>query len=208
VADFRIAFDPCTSLHISPLLPPCSSPPFALSSQAKIDKKKTELDRHQKRLASLQSVRPAHMDEFEKCAAKLDTGRGGRAAEAAPAYRRRIAAQRPKTRRCVFLDFLLMPPRRLVCFPVMLFNQDLAYASFFPGACVHAGGGRTYLSSTPPRRPLAQFSAVVPPACVISLGRFSPLSSPLSLEAPYLTSTLPTWAVPSTAGVFFDCITH
>mmetsp|Transcript_8636 Transcript_8636/g.28439 ORF Transcript_8636/g.28439 Transcript_8636/m.28439 type:complete len:418 (-) Transcript_8636:367-1620(-) len=39
--------------------------------QAKIDKKKTELDRHQKRLASLQSVRPAHMDEFEKLEADL-----------------------------------------------------------------------------------------------------------------------------------------
>lgn len=34
--------------------------------QLKIDKKKTELDRHQKRLSSLQTVRPAFMDEFER----------------------------------------------------------------------------------------------------------------------------------------------
>merc|ERR1719271_991959 len=33
--------------------------------QLKIDKKKTELDRHEKRLQSLQTVRPAHMDEYE-----------------------------------------------------------------------------------------------------------------------------------------------
>merc|ERR1719446_1032554 len=34
--------------------------------QLKIDKKKTELDRHQKRLQSLQTVRPAFMDEYER----------------------------------------------------------------------------------------------------------------------------------------------
>ena len=34
--------------------------------QSKIDKKKTELDRQQKRLQSLQTVRPAFMDEFER----------------------------------------------------------------------------------------------------------------------------------------------
>ncbi|XP_071106573.1 clusterin-associated protein 1-like [Haliotis cracherodii] len=34
--------------------------------EAKIEKKKTELDRNQKRLQTLQSVRPAYMDEYEK----------------------------------------------------------------------------------------------------------------------------------------------
>uniref|UniRef100_A0A7S3WQG6 Uncharacterized protein n=1 Tax=Emiliania huxleyi TaxID=2903 RepID=A0A7S3WQG6_EMIHU len=40
--------------------------------QAKIDKKRTELDRQLKRLASLQSVRPAHMDEMERLEADLN----------------------------------------------------------------------------------------------------------------------------------------
>ena len=39
--------------------------------QQKIDKKKTELDRHQKRLSSLQTVRPAFMDEYERLEAEL-----------------------------------------------------------------------------------------------------------------------------------------
>uniref|UniRef100_A0A1A7XT11 Clusterin associated protein 1 n=1 Tax=Iconisemion striatum TaxID=60296 RepID=A0A1A7XT11_9TELE len=36
------------------------------SLDAKIEKKKQELERHQKRLQTLQSVRPAYMDEYEK----------------------------------------------------------------------------------------------------------------------------------------------
>ena len=40
--------------------------------QTKIDKKKTELDRHQKRLQSLQTVRPAFMDEYERLEAELN----------------------------------------------------------------------------------------------------------------------------------------
>uniref|UniRef100_A0A7S0JHU3 Clusterin-associated protein 1 n=1 Tax=Calcidiscus leptoporus TaxID=127549 RepID=A0A7S0JHU3_9EUKA len=39
--------------------------------QQKIDKKKTELDRHQKRLQSLQTVRPAFMDEYEQLESEL-----------------------------------------------------------------------------------------------------------------------------------------
>eukprot|EP00316_Scyphosphaera_apsteinii_P011808 CAMPEP_0119321744 /NCGR_PEP_ID=MMETSP1333-20130426/56313_1 /TAXON_ID=418940 /ORGANISM="Scyphosphaera apsteinii, Strain RCC1455" /LENGTH=429 /DNA_ID=CAMNT_0007328787 /DNA_START=94 /DNA_END=1383 /DNA_ORIENTATION=+ len=39
--------------------------------QQKIDKKKTELDRHQKRLQSLQTVRPAFMDEYEQLEGEL-----------------------------------------------------------------------------------------------------------------------------------------
>ena len=39
--------------------------------QSKIDKKKTELDRQQKRLQSLQTVRPAFMDEFERLEEEL-----------------------------------------------------------------------------------------------------------------------------------------
>ena len=39
--------------------------------QQKIDKKKSELDRHQKRLQSLQTVRPAFMDEYEKLEGEL-----------------------------------------------------------------------------------------------------------------------------------------
>merc|ERR1719316_2190827 len=39
--------------------------------QMKIDKKKTELDRHHKRLQSLQTVRPAFMDEYERLEADL-----------------------------------------------------------------------------------------------------------------------------------------
>jgi len=39
--------------------------------QQKIDKKKLELDRHEKRLASLQTVRPAFMDEYERLEAEL-----------------------------------------------------------------------------------------------------------------------------------------
>lgn len=38
---------------------------------SKIEKKKTELDRREKRLRSLQSVRPAFMDEFEKLEGEL-----------------------------------------------------------------------------------------------------------------------------------------
>ena len=34
--------------------------------QQRIDKKKGELDRHEKRLSSLKAVRPAFMDEYEK----------------------------------------------------------------------------------------------------------------------------------------------
>ena len=40
--------------------------------QMKIDKKKTELDRHHKRLQSLQTVRPAFMDEYERLEADLN----------------------------------------------------------------------------------------------------------------------------------------
>ena len=39
--------------------------------QQKIDKRKQELDRHQKRLASLQTVRPAFMDEYERLEGEL-----------------------------------------------------------------------------------------------------------------------------------------
>ncbi|XP_046856728.1 clusterin-associated protein 1-like [Xenia sp. Carnegie-2017] len=39
--------------------------------EAKIDKKKAELERNQKRLKSLESVRPAFMDEYEKMEAEL-----------------------------------------------------------------------------------------------------------------------------------------
>ena len=39
--------------------------------EAKIDKKKSELERNQKRLATLQTVRPAYMDEYEKLEEEL-----------------------------------------------------------------------------------------------------------------------------------------
>lgn len=39
--------------------------------EAKIEKKKSELDRNQKRLATLQTVRPAYMDEYEKLEEEL-----------------------------------------------------------------------------------------------------------------------------------------
>ena len=48
-----------------------TSPPTASALQSKIDKKKTELDRQQKRLQSLQTVRPAFMDEFERLEEEL-----------------------------------------------------------------------------------------------------------------------------------------
>ena len=38
---------------------------------AKIKKKKNELERHEKRLSSLQNVRPAFMDEYEKLEGEL-----------------------------------------------------------------------------------------------------------------------------------------
>jgi len=41
--------------------------------QQQIDKKKTELDRHQKRLQSLQTVRPAFMDEYERYEMELSS---------------------------------------------------------------------------------------------------------------------------------------
>jgi len=41
--------------------------------QQKIDKKKQELDRHQKRLQSLQTVRPAFMDEYERLEGELSS---------------------------------------------------------------------------------------------------------------------------------------
>lgn len=34
--------------------------------EAKMEKRKSELERNQKRLATLQTVRPAYMDEYEK----------------------------------------------------------------------------------------------------------------------------------------------
>lgn len=39
--------------------------------EAKIEKRKSELDRNQKRLATLQTVRPAYMDEYEKLEEEL-----------------------------------------------------------------------------------------------------------------------------------------
>ena len=39
--------------------------------KAKIEKKKVDLDRREKRLKSLQSVRPAYMDEFERLEAEV-----------------------------------------------------------------------------------------------------------------------------------------
>ena len=41
------------------------------SLQQRIDKKKTELDRHEKRLTSLKAVRPAFMDEYERLEVEL-----------------------------------------------------------------------------------------------------------------------------------------
>ncbi|MEQ2227264.1 Clusterin-associated protein 1, partial [Ilyodon furcidens] len=41
------------------------------SLDAKIEKKKQDLERHQKRLQTLQSVRPAFMDEYEKIEEEL-----------------------------------------------------------------------------------------------------------------------------------------
>lgn len=43
--------------------------------EAKIEKKQLELDRNKKRLRSLQSVRPAFMDEYEKLEQELETVR-------------------------------------------------------------------------------------------------------------------------------------
>merc|ERR1719230_1963900 len=42
-----------------------------LSMQQRIDKKKSELDRHEKRFASLKAVRPAFMDEYERLEGEL-----------------------------------------------------------------------------------------------------------------------------------------
>ena len=42
--------------------------------EAKIEKKKTELDRNQKRLTTLKKVRPAFMDEYEKLEGDLKKG--------------------------------------------------------------------------------------------------------------------------------------
>merc|ERR1719230_1114155 len=42
-----------------------------LSMQQRIDKKKSELDRHEKRFASLKAVRPAFMDEYERLEVEL-----------------------------------------------------------------------------------------------------------------------------------------
>ena len=39
--------------------------------EAKIEKKRSELERNQKRLATLQTVRPAYMDEYEKLEEEL-----------------------------------------------------------------------------------------------------------------------------------------
>jgi clusterin-associated protein 1 len=39
--------------------------------EAKIEKKKVELDRNQKRLLTLKKVRPAFMDEYEKLEEEL-----------------------------------------------------------------------------------------------------------------------------------------
>ncbi|KAF6020391.1 CLUAP1 [Bugula neritina] len=41
--------------------------------EAKIEKRKSELERNQKRLATLQTVRPAYMDEYEKLEEELAT---------------------------------------------------------------------------------------------------------------------------------------
>merc|ERR1719261_400833 len=41
------------------------------SMQQRIDKKRSELDRHEKRFASLKAVRPAFMDEYERLEAEL-----------------------------------------------------------------------------------------------------------------------------------------
>merc|ERR1719473_1691311 len=46
---------------------------YELNLQQRIDKKKSELDRHQKRLQSLQTVRPAFMDECERLEAELNS---------------------------------------------------------------------------------------------------------------------------------------
>ena len=40
--------------------------------EAKIDKKNAEMERNQKRLQTLQSVRPAFMDEYEKLESDLE----------------------------------------------------------------------------------------------------------------------------------------
>lgn len=40
--------------------------------ETKIDKRKTELERNQKRLATLQTVRPAYMDEYDKLEEELN----------------------------------------------------------------------------------------------------------------------------------------
>ena len=41
--------------------------------ESKIDKRKTDLDRSEKRLTTLQSVRPGYMDEYEKLKAELQS---------------------------------------------------------------------------------------------------------------------------------------
>lgn len=41
--------------------------------EAKMEKKQLELERNKKRLRSLQSVRPAFMDEYEKLEQELET---------------------------------------------------------------------------------------------------------------------------------------
>jgi clusterin-associated protein 1 len=43
--------------------------------EAKMEKKQLELERNKKRLRSLQSVRPAFMDEYEKLEQELETVR-------------------------------------------------------------------------------------------------------------------------------------
>lgn len=40
--------------------------------EAKIEKKRAELERNQKRLATLHTVRPAYMDEYEKLEQELN----------------------------------------------------------------------------------------------------------------------------------------
>jgi len=44
----------------------------AATLDSKIDKKKQELERNEKRLSTLQSVRPAYMDEYERLQGELN----------------------------------------------------------------------------------------------------------------------------------------
>merc|ERR1719240_1853971 len=44
---------------------------YAANMQQRIDKKTSELDRHEKRFASLKAVRPAFMDEYERLEVEL-----------------------------------------------------------------------------------------------------------------------------------------